>query len=198
MSGTRECHVCSSTHPRLATHASAGRVVDDGEDGRVAARKLDVLLVDVRWMVLRHPLLVEEVVVDPVREALHVEETPAQVRQGARRDIDVVLDEVDLLQPALGEEDLVRVGDVDLVPPDLQLHGSSIENHPSGACLEPRESENEVAGSPLMPGNSCGARPTNCGSTRFEAGVSLSGRSGRAAILCRSGEVAEWLKAAPC
>src|SRR5215204_6924417 len=78
----------------------------------------------------------EEVVVDPVREALHVEEPPPQVRQDARRDVDVVLDEVDLLQPALGEEDLVRVRDVDLGAPHLQPHGSSIENHPSGACLD--------------------------------------------------------------
>jgi hypothetical protein len=33
-----------------------------------------------RRVVLGHPLLVEEVVVDAVREPLHVEESPAHVR----------------------------------------------------------------------------------------------------------------------
>src|SRR5262249_37432187 len=126
-----------------------GRVVDDREDGRVAARELDVLLVDVRWMVRRHALLVEELVGDAVREALHVEQATAEMWQRARREVDVVLDEVDLLQPALREEDLVRIGHVDLVAPDSELHAWSIRKSPlRGMCRGSRGRENGVAGSP--------------------------------------------------
>jgi hypothetical protein len=70
-------------------------------------------------------------------------------RQRARSDIDVVLDEVDLPELALGEEDLVRIGDVDLLSPDLQLHVASIEKSPFGGM--PRidgSRDNEIAGSP--------------------------------------------------
>ena len=62
-----------------------------------------------------HALLVEEVTVDAVRVALHVERPPADVVERAACDVDVVLDEIALRQPALGEEELVRVGDRDLV-----------------------------------------------------------------------------------
>ena len=57
----------------------------------------------------------EEVTVDAVRVAHHVERPTAQVRQGAAGDVEVVLDEVALGQPGLREEELVRVRDRDLV-----------------------------------------------------------------------------------
>ena len=68
-----------------------GRVVDDREDRRVTAREAHEDLVhEVR--VRRHALLVEEVAFDAVREALHVERPPANVRQRAVGEFDVVGD----------------------------------------------------------------------------------------------------------
>ena len=93
-------------------------VVDDREDGRVAAREGDGHLVDERRMVRRHALLVEELAVDAVREALHVEGPAAQMRQRAVGDVEVVADDVALRQPPLGEEHLVGVGDRDVPAPD--------------------------------------------------------------------------------
>ncbi|TML47279.1 MAG: hypothetical protein E6G19_00070 [Actinobacteria bacterium] len=63
-------------------------------------------------------LLVEEIALDSVRIALHVKRPPADVVERARRHVDVVLDELTLRQPALREEELVRVGDLDLVTAD--------------------------------------------------------------------------------
>jgi len=97
-----------------------GRVVDDREDGRVAAREADELLPDVLGMGW-NPFLVEEVALDAVRVALHVERPPADVVERARRDVDVVPDEVGLRQPALGEEGLLRIRDLDLVAADSHL-----------------------------------------------------------------------------
>jgi hypothetical protein len=99
----------------------SSRVVDDGEDGRVTAGEADELPADVFGM-RRHPLLVEEVAVDAVREALHVERAPPNVVQRTGRDVQVVPDEVSLREP--GKEELVRVGDGDLVPADT--HAASI------------------------------------------------------------------------
>ena len=52
----------------------------------------------------------EEVALDSVRVALHVKGAPANVVERARRDVEVVRDEVALGQPRLGKEDLARVG----------------------------------------------------------------------------------------
>ena len=60
-----------------------GRVVDDREHRRVAARELHEHLVDVVRVVRRHALLVEELPLDAVREPLHVERPAAQVGEGA-------------------------------------------------------------------------------------------------------------------
>src|SRR5207244_13364309 len=84
-------------------------VVHRREDRRVTGGKLDELLPD-EVRVRRHALLVEEVALEPVRVALHVEEAPLNVVQRARRDVEVVRDEVALGQPWLGEEDLAGVG----------------------------------------------------------------------------------------
>ena len=81
-----------------------GGVVDHREHGRMAARERDRDLVDVVRMVRRHALLVEEVALDAVREALHVERPPPEVRQRELGDAEVVGDEVALRQPARGEE----------------------------------------------------------------------------------------------
>ena len=93
-----------------------GRVVDDREHGRVAARELHELLAD-EVRVRRHALLVEELPLDAVRVALHVEWPAADVVQRARRDVEVVGDQIALRQARLGEEDLVRVRDLNLVRP---------------------------------------------------------------------------------
>jgi hypothetical protein len=61
---------------------------------------------------------VEEVALDAVRVALHVEEAPANVVEDAVGDVDVVGDEIALRQPGLGEEHLVRVRDGDLAAAD--------------------------------------------------------------------------------
>ena len=110
-------------------------VVDDREDRRVPGRKLHELLAD-EVGVRRHALLVEEVAVDPVRVALHVERPAADVVQRARRDLEVVRDEVALRQPGLREEDLVRVRDRDLVAPDAHPASMKGPGHPG-----PRETE---------------------------------------------------------
>src|SRR5919198_3809245 len=87
-----------------------GRVVDDGEDRRVAAGKAHEPLPD-EVRVRGHPLLVEELAVDAVWVALHMERPSADVVQHGVGDVDVVRDEVGLRQPELREEDLVRVRD---------------------------------------------------------------------------------------
>jgi len=111
-----------------------GRVVDDGEDGRVAAREADELLANVVG-VRGNALLVEEVALDAVRVALHVERPPADVVERARRHVDVVLDEVVLRQTALGEERFLRVRDLDLVAADSHL----------ARKLRPKDSEARLA-----------------------------------------------------
>src|SRR6478752_1553672 len=83
-------------------------VVDHGEDGRVPAWEFDVLLPDV-LRVRRHSLLVEEVALDAVWVADHVEGPAAQVRNGTAGEVDVVLDQIALRQARSREEDLVRV-----------------------------------------------------------------------------------------
>jgi hypothetical protein len=92
-------------------------VVDDREHRRVAAGELHELLAD-ELGVRRHALLVEEVCFDAVWIADHVERAAAEMGQRAAGDVEVVLDEVALRQPGLGEEDLVRVGDRDFVSAD--------------------------------------------------------------------------------
>src|SRR4029453_19576685 len=114
-----------------------------------------------------------------VRGAGALPRPPLDVIEHARRHVEVVLDEVDLLQPALREEDLVRVRDVDLAAPDAELHDSSIEKSPFGGMWRAAgRGENESPAPPLEARQSFGARPTNCSSTRFEAGVALSGSVG--------------------
>src|SRR2546429_111031 len=90
------------------------RVVDHREDGGVPAGEADELLPDIVG-VGRHAFLVEEVALDPVGVALHVKRAPADMVERARRNVDVVLDEVALRQAAPREEELVRVGDLDVV-----------------------------------------------------------------------------------
>ena len=97
-----------------------GRVVDDREHGRVAARERDRHLVDVVGVVRRHALLVEEVALDAVREPLHVERPPPQVRQRARRRRrGSSATRSPFVRPARREEELVRVRDRDVVAADL-------------------------------------------------------------------------------
>src|ERR1043166_4187648 len=97
-------------HPR-----ERGSGVWDREPVGMSARELHEDVLDVRGVVRGHPLLVEEVLDDPVREALHVERPPAQMRESELGDADVVGNEVELRQAPLGEEDLCRVGDRNLV-----------------------------------------------------------------------------------
>ncbi len=101
-----------------------GRVVDDREHGRVPARERDRHLVHVVRVLRRHALLVEEVALDAVREPLHVERPPAQVRQRVVGDVEVVADEVALGEPARREEDLVLVRERDVVTADSHAVGS--------------------------------------------------------------------------
>ena len=104
----------------------AGRVVEHREDGRVPARELHEDLVDVVRMVLRHALLVEELACDAVGEPLHVERPTPDVGESERRDVDVVRDEVELRQPALREEHLLRAGHRNVASADP--HRASIVN----------------------------------------------------------------------
>ena len=142
-----------------------GGVVDDREHRRVPARELHEHLVDVLGMVRGHALLVEEVPVDAVREALHVERPAPEVGECAVRDADVVGDEVALRQPALREEELVRVRDRDVVA--AEAHAASIvehmlEGHPmTDVTLEPLDDhivlepvdESELPSGLIVPAN---------------------------------------------
>ena len=76
--------------------------------------------------------LVEEVGVDPVGEALHMERPATKVRQRAAGDVNVVGDEVALGQPALGEEHLVGARDRDVVPADS--HHESVTKPRGRSC----------------------------------------------------------------
>ena len=129
MSSMRECHVCSSMQPRLITHASAAALSTTANTVAVPARKLHELLPDV-VRVRRDALLVEEVALDAVRVALHVERPSSQMRQRAFGDAEVIGDEVALGEAALGKERLVRVRDPDVVAADL---------HPISLAPDPLE-----------------------------------------------------------
>src|SRR4029453_11562049 len=106
-----------------------------------------------------------------VRGAGALPRPPLDVIEHARRHVEVVLDEVDLLQPALREEDLVRVRDVDLAAPDAELHDSSIEKSPFGGMWRAAGGgENYVAGSPSRSPAIMRRPPHELQSTRFAAG----------------------------
>ena len=63
-----------------------------------------------------------------------------------------------------------------LAAPDAELHDSSIEKSPFGGMWRAtREARIKSPAPPLEARQSCGARRKNCSSTRFEAGVALSG-----------------------
>ena len=68
---------------------------------------------------LWHPLLEEELAVDAVDEALHRPGPLAQLVHRRLLDGDVVLGQVELGEPRLREEELVRVGQAHLVARDL-------------------------------------------------------------------------------
>jgi hypothetical protein len=95
------------------------RLRHDGEIGRPpAAREEDVDRLEPVRMRVRNTLLVEEEAVDPVGVAEHLHGPPADVREDAVRDLEVVVDEVALRQPRLGKVDLVEVRELDIAPAD--------------------------------------------------------------------------------
>ncbi len=128
--------------PRVQLDASEVRdprerldVVDDREDRRVAARELHEDLVDEVGMLRRHALLVEELALDAVREALHVERPAAEMGESLLGHADVVGDEIALRQSPLREEQLVGVRDLD----GSEYRGGMLEGHPlaNNVTLEP-------------------------------------------------------------
>ena len=108
--------------PEVDDPGERGRLVADREVRRPPGRELDVHGLEPVRVIGRDALLVEEPLLGAVGVALHLHRPPLDVVQHVGGDVEVVLDEVDLLQLPLREEDLVRVRDVDLAPPDLQLH----------------------------------------------------------------------------
>ena len=110
-----------------------GGVVEDREDGRVAARERHRHLVDIVRVLRGYALLVEEIRLDAVRESLHVERAPAEMGEGALGDVEVVLHEVALRQPGGREEHLVGVRDRDLVTADAHTAGFHAAGYPSWA-----------------------------------------------------------------
>ena len=67
-------------------------------------------------MRLRHPLLVEEVAVCPVRVALHQHRAARDVVEHERRELQVVAKEVALRDAEAREEDLLEIREPDLTP----------------------------------------------------------------------------------
>ena len=126
--------------PRV--QVDAAEVGDPGEAGRVrhhrevrgasAPGKPDVDGLEPVRVRVRNALLVEEVALDAVRIAEHLHRPPRDVRKQELREVDVVVDEVTLGEPALGKEDLVELGELDVVAADS--HGAertARPNHPS-------------------------------------------------------------------
>ena len=104
--------------PEVGDPGERGRLVADGEVGAAPARKVDVHGLEPVRVRLGNTLLVEEKPVHALRVALHLHRPPLDVVQNGSGNGEVIGDQVALRQPRLGEVHLVRVGDVDLAPPN--------------------------------------------------------------------------------
>jgi hypothetical protein len=94
-------------------------VGDDGEvGGAPAAREDDVHGLEPVRVRVGHALLVEEVSLDSVRVALHLHGPALDVVQDARRQVEVVVDEVAFRQAGAGEVDLVEIRERDVAAAD--------------------------------------------------------------------------------
>jgi hypothetical protein len=109
--------------PRLAIQARPAAFVTTGKISRPpASREADVHGLEPVRMWVRDALLIEEIAVDAVGVAQHLHRPPRDVGEQLLGQLDVMADEITLREPALGEEDLVRVRDLDVVPADA--HGA--------------------------------------------------------------------------
>ena len=88
---------------------------------------------------LRHALLPDRLLLDPVDEALHHRGPVAQVHEGGIGRGKVVVHEVVLREPGLREVDLLRIGEADLMPGHLDRHMLGAR-HLGAHCDGPRRS----------------------------------------------------------
>jgi hypothetical protein len=125
MSSTRDSDVCSSKVGQVGGPHERGQVVDHAEVhvravlGRTA--RDDALGPYPVRPVLGTFLLVEELAFDAVRVALHRQRPALEVRQHERRHARVVVDHLALGEARLGIEDLVEVGELELLALDLDF-----------------------------------------------------------------------------
>jgi O-acetyl-ADP-ribose deacetylase (regulator of RNase III) len=97
-----------------------GAVLADEEVRAATAWERDSHLLDPVRGSLRHPLLEEEVAPRAVREALHRGGPVAEVTEAGVGNLQVVVEEVELGVPALGEEQLARVREANLAALELE------------------------------------------------------------------------------
>jgi hypothetical protein len=102
-----------------------------------AGRKAHAGRLDPVGSLLGHPFLVDRLALRPVRVSLELGRSVVEGPHDPVGDGDVVLDEVELRLPALGEEDLVWIGDANGTLSHLELderrpaHGR--QNRPTSA-----------------------------------------------------------------
>ena len=97
---------------------------------------------------LRHPLLPDRLLHDPVDEALHHGRPPAQVDQRRLGDRQVVLDDVELRPAGLGEVDLARVGEPHLATVDLEHRVLALGHRDEGSSRPPYGEGGRATGVP--------------------------------------------------
>ena len=100
-------------------------VVDYGVRDRAAPLEVDRCPLDPCRKRIGHALLLNGVVLDSTRKSIHVQWTVADVGNHARRNLLEVIGELALGDAVSREEDLVGVGDGDLVPVDGR-HGRRV------------------------------------------------------------------------
>lgn len=111
-------------------------------------------------MVLGHAFLKERFSIDALGEALEHHGAPSRAAQRTVRDCEVIVHEIELGQPGLGEHHLVRVGDADLVAGDVEdlcrglrrVHAATLamNSPPSQSCRGERQ-RNLVGMKPKIP-----------------------------------------------
>src|SRR5207253_5508918 len=88
-------------------------IVDRSMRSHSTAMEIEGGAYDPRRQGFRNPLLLYRDPADPVRKPVHVYGTVAHMRQHPLGDASVIVDQLTLRDPVVGEEEFVRMGDGD-------------------------------------------------------------------------------------
>ena len=139
MSARRDGQGWKSITARFAAHDDLRELGHAELVGVPAGRERDARRLDPLGPLLGHALLVDLLALDPVGEAAQLRRPLAQRTHDPLADGEVVVDEVALRVPRLGEQHLVGVRDLDEPLPDLDLderrgHGVTLLGGPVRPC----------------------------------------------------------------